>query len=78
MTNSKKNKQLKKEANILESFINVILPKKETHNTLVQFLHVACFSPVVTTLLKALSNNQFTTWQGLATKLLRKYLKKIL
>ena len=72
----KKDRQIKNEVNILEPVINAILRKKEIHHTLAQFLHAACFSSVVSTFLKALDNNQSTTWPGLTTKLLRDHLQK--
>ena len=41
---------------------------------LVQFLHRACFSPVVDTWCKAIDAGYFTIWPGLTSKLVRKYL----
>ena len=41
---------------------------------LVQFLHRAYFSPVVDTWCKAIDAGYFTTWPGLTSKLVRKYL----
>ena len=40
---------------------------------LVQFLHRACFSPVVDTWCKAIDAGYFTTWPGLTSKLVRKH-----
>ena len=41
---------------------------------LVQFLHRACFSPVVDTWFKAIDAGYFTTCTGLTSKLVRKHL----
>ena len=41
---------------------------------LVQFLHRACFSPVVDTWCKAIDAGYFTTCPGLTSKLVRKHL----
>ena len=41
---------------------------------LVQFLHRACFSPVVYTWYKAIDAGYFTTYKGLISKLVRKHL----
>ena len=41
---------------------------------LVQFLHRACFRPVLDPWCKAIDAGYFTTWPGLASKLVRKHL----
>jgi hypothetical protein len=41
---------------------------------LMKFLHQSCFSPVPSTWIRAVDNNQFTTWPGLSAKNIRKYL----
>mmetsp|Transcript_13974 Transcript_13974/g.21310 ORF Transcript_13974/g.21310 Transcript_13974/m.21310 type:complete len:173 (-) Transcript_13974:96-614(-) len=43
---------------------------------LIQFLHAAAGSPVPATWIKAIENNQYTTWPGLTAQLVRKYLPK--
>ena len=45
-----------------------------TLTDLVQFLHRACFIPVVDTWYKAIDAGYFTTWPGLTSKLVRKHL----
>ena len=52
----------------------VIIRKKQTHQDLVRYLHAACFSPVQSTWTKATNNNNFVTWPGLTTELVRKHL----
>ena len=42
--------------------------------TLVQFLHRACFSPVMDNWCKAIDEGYFTTWPGLTFKLVCKHL----
>ena len=54
--------------------LNVILRKKETKKDLISFLHAACCSPTSTTWIKAIENNQFATWPGLNTRLIKKHL----
>ena len=41
---------------------------------LVQFLHRACFRPVVDTCCKAIDAGYFTTWPGFTSKLVHKHL----
>ena len=43
---------------------------------LLQFLHMACFSPVVDTWCKAIYTGYFTTWPGLTSRLVLKQLPK--
>ena len=52
----------------------VIIRKKQTHQDLVQYLHGACFSPVKSTWIKAIRNNNFTTWPGLTESLVNQHL----
>ena len=56
--------------------MNVIIRKQQPAKDLVQYLHAACFSPVKSTWLKAIQNNQFITWPGLTTELVNKHLPK--
>jgi len=46
-----------------------------THADLVKYLHAACFSPVKQTWLKAIRNNQFTSWPGLTSKAVARHLQ---
>ena len=41
---------------------------------LAQFLHMACFIPVVDTWCKAIDTGYFTTWPGFTSKLVHKHL----
>ena len=43
---------------------------------MVLYFHRACFSPVVSTLKKAIDAGYFNTWSGLASALVRKHLLK--
>ena len=54
--------------------INVIIRKDKTKVDLIQYLHAACFSPAPDTFIKAIKNNQFTTWPGLTANLVKKHL----
>ena len=54
--------------------VNIVLRKRQPHLDLVSFLHGACFAPVVSTWIKAINNGHFTTWPGLTSDLVRKYL----
>jgi hypothetical protein len=45
-----------------------------TKSDLIQYLHAACFSPSPTTWTNAIANNQFTTWPGLTTRAVKRYL----
>ena len=42
-----------------------VIIRKKYKNDLVTFLHAACFSPVESTLIKAIQNKPFTTWPGM-------------
>ena len=41
-----------------------------------EFLHASCGSPVSSTCIEAIDNNQFATWPSLTAKLIRKHLPK--
>ena len=43
---------------------------------LVKYYHAACFSPVLSTWLKAIRQGKFSSWQGLIIDLFCKYFKK--
>lgn len=47
-----------------------------TTSDLVQFLHAACFSPVPSTLIKAIDNGHFATWPSFTAANVRRYLPK--
>ena len=47
--------------------LNVIPRKKQTHVELIQYLHVAYFSPTLSAFIKATVNNHFSTWPGLTS-----------
>ena len=55
---------------------NVIIRKKQPKSQLSQYLHATCMSPVPSTFLKAIRNNNFITWPGLTTELITKHLPK--
>ena len=55
--------------------LNVIIHKDKIHEELVTFLHAACFSPVVSTFIRAIDNGHFLSWPGLTSALVRKHLK---
>ena len=59
---------------MLDDHLDIILRKHETQGDLADFLHIACFSPVISTFLQAVDNNYFTIWPGLTTKLIQKHL----
>ena len=46
----------------------------QTKRDLVSYYHKCCFSPVVSTWIKAIDNGNFCTWPGLTVTLVRKYL----
>ena len=60
----------------MNEYINVIIRKKQTHSDLADFLHAACFSPVISTFHHAVKNNHFITWPGLTPQLISKHLTK--
>jgi hypothetical protein len=47
-----------------------------TTNDLVQFLHATCFSPVQSTLIKAINNSHFATWPSFTAANIRRFLPK--
>jgi hypothetical protein len=47
-----------------------------TKPELIQYLHAACFSPVTSTWLRAIRNNNFVTWPGVSTQSVNKHLPK--
>ncbi len=55
-------------------FANVIIHKRTTKKDLIAFFHAACFSPTKATLLKAITNGNFSSWPGLTTENVTKYL----
>ena len=55
--------------------INVIIKKDNKKEELAQFLHAACFSPVLSTFIKAIDNGHFVSWPGLTSKLVKRHLK---
>ena len=55
--------------------LNVILRKTKTKKDFVDFLHGAMFSPVPSTWIKGIENNQFSTWSGLDCNLVSKHLQ---
>ena len=61
-------------ASITNPQLNVILRKDKPHQELVTFLHGACFSPVVSTFIRAIDNGHFISWPGLTSALVRKHL----
>jgi hypothetical protein len=55
--------------------VNALLPEG-TAADVEKFLHQALFSPSTSTLLKAIKNNQLTTWPGLTSENVLKHLPK--
>jgi hypothetical protein len=55
--------------------VNALIPEG-TAADVIQFLHKALFSPSTSTLLKAINNNQLTTWPGMTTENVIKHLPK--
>jgi hypothetical protein len=51
---------------------------QKTKTQLIDFLHRSCFSPPISTWTKAIDNNFFTTWPGLTSEAVRKFLPKSL
>ena len=54
--------------------INVIIRKNQTKMELAKYMHGALFSPVKSTLIKAIQNNHFLSWDGLTADLISKHL----
>ena len=50
--------------------------EKKTQAELASFLHATCFSPVESTLIKAVKNGNFETWPGLTAELIAANLPK--
>ena len=48
----------------------------KTKKEIIKFLHKAAGSPVKSTWIQAIKNGQYTTWPGLTTKIVEKYLEK--
>ena len=57
-----------------EQRANVILRKQQNCSDLAMFLHGCCGSPVSSTFVTAIQNDQFVTWPGLTPTLIRKHL----
>ena len=70
------NSKIKTKKNQVKSKLNVILHKKQSQSELAQYHHATCLYPITTKFVKAIDNNHFTTWPGLNSNLLRKYLSK--
>ena len=58
----------------LSQKLNVILRKDKTKEDLVTFFHGAMGSVVPSTWIKAIKNNQFSSWPGLTADLVKKHL----
>ena len=54
--------------------ISVIIRKKQPRVDLIRYLHAACFSPVPSTWIKAIKNNNFQTWPALTETLVKNHL----
>ena len=57
--------------------LNVIIHKDKTKNELIRHLHACCFSPQVSTFIKATSNGNFLSWPGLTENLLEHFLNPV-
>ena len=57
-----------------EQALNVIIRKNQTKLELARYLHGCLFSPVKATLLKAIKNGHFLSWDGLSEELINKHL----
>ena len=60
--------------NQLSHKIQVILRQKQSAKELAQYLHASCFSPVISTWIQAIKNNNFISWPGLTPDLIQKHL----
>ena len=49
----------------------------KTKQYLIMFYHAACFSPSKSIFIQLIKHNAFTSWTGLTTDLISKYLPKI-
>ena len=63
-----------KNDSILRQQLNVILIKNKTKQQLAAYLHACCFSPSVTTFVKAIKKGHFITWPGLDATMIQKHL----
>ena len=54
--------------------LNVILRKDKTKQELANYLHACCFSPTISTFVRAIRNGNFITWPGLDQKLIERHL----
>ena len=61
-------------ATITTPSMSVILRKNETKSDLVNFHHGALFSPVKSTLIRAIKNGHLATWPGLDSKVVHRHL----
>jgi hypothetical protein len=50
--------------------------KSKKNNDVTQYLHAAEFSPVKSTVTKAIEAGNFTTWPNLTAQLIKQYLEK--
>ena len=48
--------------------------KSQTKQDLARYLHASCWSPPISTFLRAIKNGNFLTWPGLTTQLITKHL----
>ena len=62
------------QATIRSPSISVILRKNETKQDLIKFHHTVLFSPLQSTLIKAIRNNHLFIWPGLDENLVTKHL----
>ena len=58
------------------SFINAIIRKQSTKKHLANYLYKCCWSPPITTFVKAIQNGNFITWPGLNDTYIIKYFKE--
>ena len=61
------------QVSLISKKLNIFIRKDKTKSDLVSFLHGAMGSVVQSTWLKAIKNNQFTTWPGLTENLVKKH-----
>ena len=52
--------------------LNLIIHRDKTKQELAAYLHACAFSPPKSTFLNAIANNNFITWPGLSTSLIRR------
>ena len=58
--------------------MNMILRKKQTKVDLAKYLHVVYMYLLVSTFVKVIANNNFSTWPGLTPQLILKHLPKFI